>query len=205
MVTQVDSGGEVNFMGVLSLRAETGVHMVLTDRGIVKSANAEAPKMFGYAESEIVGRPFSDLLKGTDLKGFLKFLQTASKAGKDKTESERYFEAKHLSGTIFPVSVKISLDKSAGEKAGAQIKTSVVSLAESLAVVTIDDLGNIVSCNSFASTVFGYSTEALCTMNISGLMPRPCAFRRENRTPTAQQPFEELTTLRSVTCLPSPS
>lgn len=80
--------------------------------------------------------------------------------------------------------------QSGGDKLGVLIKATVVSLADSLAVVTIDEVGNITSCNSFASTVFGYSNDALTSMNIAGLMPRrgltlvsarlrlarPCAF-----------------------------
>ena len=34
-------------------------------------------------------------------------------------------------------------------------------------------MGNIQSANTFASHIFGYSSYALCQMNVSGLMPRP--------------------------------
>lgn len=103
----------------LCFSAQTGVHLSLTDRGVVKSVNAEFPKMFGYSEQEVVGRPFTDLLKVIDPRSFQKFIQAAMKAGKDKAEAERYFEARHLSGTIFPVSIKIGIDKVRGQPAQA--------------------------------------------------------------------------------------
>lgn len=51
----------------------------------------------------------------------------------------------------------------------------VISLADGLGVITIDDNGNIQSANGFACKIFGYSQENLLTMNIAGCMPRPCA------------------------------
>ena len=49
----------------------------------------------------------------------------------------------------------------------------MTSLNTNLGIITIDEVGNIQSCNTFISRIFGHSSEALCKMNVSGLMPRP--------------------------------
>ena len=47
------------------------------------------------------------------------------------------------------------------------------ALNTSLGVITIDEMGNILSCNAFVTKIFGYPNDTLCKMNVSGLMPRP--------------------------------
>lgn len=107
-MTRVESGGEVNFMGVLSTRVEEGVVLSLNSQGTVRSVNQAFTDMFGYSSSETVGRPFVELLRLRDTKEVVKLVAGISR-GKVK-ETERSFEAKHNSGTIFPISVTFSAD-----------------------------------------------------------------------------------------------
>lgn len=158
----------------------------VTSQGLIRSVNPAFRELFGFSEGEILGRPFSEILKGVDPKDVIKLIQQVAK-GRGGEEVERSFEARHMSGTIFPISVALSIDRSAGAKpaqrptnakgekqsvTAVSILAKITALSDNVGVITIDDQGNIKSTNAFISKIFGYPMDLLASMNIAGLMPR---------------------------------
>ena len=165
MVSKVESGGEVSFMGVMQELADDGAATIsLTQSGNIRAVNLVFESMFGYASTAIQGGHFRSIITASGAAALPEVLAAARTA-----DVERTFEAKHKNGSFFPISCAFTAEKT-GQNG---VIVRIIALNDNLGMITIDEHGLIQSANSFISHIFGWRTEELVTMNISQLMPRP--------------------------------
>ena len=120
VVSRIESGGEVCFMGVIKAVKDDTAGATVTADGLIRTANAALTEMFGFAAADLSGKPFSQLAAPDQAAA----VEAAIGAAVRGAESEHTFNGRHANGTVFPVSLEMAFDP-VGK--GAAIKASPFS------------------------------------------------------------------------------
>ena len=154
-------------MGVMQAATDDGTATVsLTRAGNIRAVNLTFETMFGHSSSSVTGKAFKSLVTADGAASLAQVLEAVAAKGEDV---ERTYEAKHKSGSFFPISVQFTQEKT-GQNG---IIVKITALNDNVGMITIDDQGQIQSSNSFITRIFGWRSDELVSMNIAALMPRP--------------------------------
>jgi two-component system sensor kinase FixL len=167
--------------------------IVIDAHGRIEAFNRGAERLFGYPESEVLGRNVSVLMPSPDHEqhdGYLaRFLETGAgqiigigrqvtgrrhngttfplhlSVGEMVIQGERKF-----TGTLHDLSERMRLDQEL-RTSEARWRTIVDSAVDG--IVVIDDHGRIEAFNPAAERLFGYSESEVIGRNVNLLMPSP--------------------------------
>ena len=167
--------------------------IVIDGRGRVESLNPAAERLFGYAESEVVGRNVSMLMPSPfheEHDQYLERYQTTGRAAIIGTG--RGVRGKRKDGTIFPLHLSVGEMLIEGERKFTGVLhdlTSRVELEERLraseakwravidsaidGIIVINTRGAIEAFNPAAARMFGYGEDEVIGKNVKVLMPAP--------------------------------
>jgi PAS domain S-box-containing protein len=158
----------------------------------IVSWNPGAERLFGYAESEILGQPLNTLFTPEDRAAGVPEREIASAAAKGRASDERWHQCKDggrffASGVVTPIFdednklrgfTKIARDITERKQAEEAVREAAVRLKAIVetavdGIITIDEQGIIESMNPAAERIFGYSHEEAVGRNITMLMSGP--------------------------------
>lgn len=161
-------------------------------QGRIVSWNPGAERLFGYAESEILGQHLNILFTPEDRAGGIPEREIATAAAKGRASDERWHQCKDggrffASGVVTPIFdeenklrgfTKIARDiterkqaEEAVREAAVRLKAIVETAADG--IITIDEHGIIESMNPAAERIFGYTHEEAVGRNVAMLMSDP--------------------------------
>jgi PAS domain S-box-containing protein len=167
--------------------------IVIDGRGLVESLNPAAERLFGYAESEVVGRNVNMLMPSPfheEHDQYLKRYQTTGRAAIIGTGRE--VRGKRKDGSVFPLHLSVGEMFIDGERKFTGVLhdlTTRVELEERLraseakwravidsaidGIILIDTRGGIEAFNPAAARMFGYGEDEVIGKNVKVLMPSP--------------------------------
>jgi two-component system sensor kinase FixL len=167
--------------------------IVIDGRGLVESLNPAAERLFGYAESEVVGRNVSMLMPPPfhdEHDQYLERYQTTGRAAIIGTGRE--VRGKRKDGSVFPLHLSVGEMFVDGERKFTGVLhdlTARVELEERLraseakwravidsaidGIIVIDTRGCIEAFNPAAARMFGYGEDEVMGKNVKVLMPAP--------------------------------
>ena len=172
--------------------------IVIDARGRIEAFNPGAERLFGYTESEVLGRNVTMLMPspyGEEHDGYLtRYLSTGNAR---IIGTGREVQGLRRDGTIFPLHLSVGEMTVGGERKFTGIVhdlTARVRLEERLrssearwraivesavdGIVVIDTAGRVEAFNPAAERLFGYQESEVVGRNVSMLMPSP--YREEH-------------------------
>jgi two-component system, LuxR family, sensor kinase FixL len=174
---------------------ETAIDPVISinEKGIVLLCNPAAEQKFGYSNEEMVGQNIKMLMPSPYKEEHDGYLANYMKTGKAQIIGMvRELEGERKDGTVFPMELSVSEVLSDGERSFTGIVRDISQLKQAQAamlkseskfrriletaidpVISIDEKGIVLLCNSAAEEKFGYSTVEMVGQNIKMLMPSP--------------------------------
>jgi two-component system sensor kinase FixL len=174
--------------------------IVIDAQGRIEAFNRGAERLFGYPESEVLGRNVSMLMPSPyhdEHDTYLKRYLTSGEAriiGKGREVSGR-----RCDGTVFPLHLSVGEMRIGGQRkftgmlhdlservrlegqlgsSEARWKAIIDSAVD--AIIVIDAHGGVETFNPAAERLFGYSAEEVLGRNVDMLMPSP--YREEHDT-----------------------
>jgi two-component system sensor kinase FixL len=184
-----------NAAAIVAAIIETAVDgIVLIDaQGRIESFNPAAERLFGYAESEVVGQNVSMLMPSPDREAHDRYIERYLREGKPRIIGiGRDVQAIKRDGTIFPVNLAVGEmvidgqrkftgilhDLSARVRLEEQLRASETrwrTVVESAVdgIIVINSGGLIEAFNPAAERLFGYAEHEALGENVSMLMPSP--------------------------------
>ena len=166
--------------------------IVIDGRGLVESLNPAAERLFGYAESEVLGRNVSMLMPSfhDEHDQYLERHRTTGRAAIIGTGRE--VRGKRKDGSVFPMHLSVGEMFIDGERKFTSVLhdlTKRVALEEQLraseakwravidsaidGIIVIDARGAIEAFNPAAARMFGYREAEVIGENVKLLMPSP--------------------------------
>ncbi|MBP2311318.1 PAS domain-containing hybrid sensor histidine kinase/response regulator [Azospirillum soli] len=167
--------------------------IIMDSAGIVRSFNAAAERIFGYAAAEVIGRNVNMLMpepyrsahdgylrhymatdeariigKGREVKGLRKdghVFPLDLAVGEALVDGERVF-----TGIVRDISVRKETEERLRH---SEAKNRAILEAAVDGIITIDEQGRIESFNRAAERIFGYTAAEVLGRNVSMLMPPP--------------------------------
>lgn len=83
---------------------------IISDRGVIESANPACGKMFGFPLDDMVGRPFNHLLPELDFGNDTSFLQRyVNTVERDDARASRVVNGVRQDGSVFPADLVVSV------------------------------------------------------------------------------------------------
>ena len=181
--------------GLLRAVVETAVDGILTidERGTVRTMNAAAERIFGYAAAEVIGRNVNVLMPEPYRTEHDRYLANYFATNVPRIIGiGREVEGRRKDGTVFPLELSVS-ETWVGE---ARIFTGIVRditarkaaeealrISEGLlravvdtavdGILTIDERGAVRTMNPAAERIFGYRSDEVVGQNVRILMPEP--------------------------------
>jgi two-component system sensor kinase FixL len=184
-----------NAAAIVAAIIETAVDgIVLIDaQGRIESFNPAAERLFGYTESEVVGRNVSMLMPSPHREEHDRYLERYLREGNPRIIGiGRDVQAVKRDGTIFPVNLAVGEmvidgqrkftgilhDLSARVRLEEQLRASETrwrTVVESAVdgIIVINSAGRIEAFNPAAERLFGYAEHEALGENVSMLMPFP--------------------------------
>ena len=167
--------------------------IVINARGTIEAFNRGAERLFGYPESEVMGRNVSLLMPSPHHEEHDKYLDRYLTTGEARIiGSGREVTARRRNGTLFPVQLSVGEMRIGGERKFTGLLhdlTTRVHLEGELGasearwraiidsavdgILVIDAQGRIETFNPAAERLFGYSVEEVVGQNVDMLMPSP--------------------------------
>jgi two-component system, LuxR family, sensor kinase FixL len=174
--------------------------VVIDARGIIESFNRGAQALFGYPESEVIGRNVSLLMPSPHHEEHDQYLERYLTTGEARIIGVgREVTGRRRDGTLFPVDLSVGEMQIGGERKFTGMLhdlTKRVRLEDELSasearwraiidsavdgIVVIDSHGRVESFNPAAERMFGYAAEEVLGRNVHMLMPSP--YREEHDT-----------------------
>ena len=186
-----DEGPEAVTRAILGATVD-GI-IIMDSAGIVRSFNAAAERIFGYAAAEVIGRNVNMLMpepyrsahdgylrhylatdeariigKGREVKGLRKdghVFPLDLAVGEALVDGERVF-----TGIVRDISVRKETEERLRH---SEAKNRAILEAAVDGIITIDEQGRIESFNRAAERIFGYAAAEVLGRNVSMLMPPP--------------------------------
>jgi two-component system sensor kinase FixL len=167
--------------------------VVIDAGGLIETVNPAAERLFGYAESDIVGRNVSILMPSPYREEHDGYLHRYLATGEARIIGlGRDVKGRRRDGTVFPLHLSVGQMSIAGERkfvgtlhdltarealqeqlrASEERWRSVVESAVD-GIVVIDARGRIEAFNPAAERLFGYRAPELIGRNVNVLMPSP--------------------------------
>jgi PAS domain S-box-containing protein len=167
--------------------------IVIDGRGLVESLNPAAEGLFGYVESEVVGRNVSMLMPSPFHEEHDQYLERYQRTGRAAIiGTGRQVRGKRKDGSIFPLHLSVGEMFIDGERKFTGVLhdlTRRVELEEQLraseakwraiidsaidGIIVIDTRGAIEAFNPAAARMFGYVEHEVIGKNVKMLMPAP--------------------------------
>jgi two-component system sensor kinase FixL len=167
--------------------------IVIDSRGRIESFNPAAQRLFGYPQSEVLGRNVSMLMPSPYHEEHDAYLERYLKTGAARIIGiGREVTGRRRDGTVFPLHLSVGEMSVGGDRKFTGILhdlTPRVQLEERLrasegrwrsivqsavdGIVVIDAYGRIEAFNAAAERLFGYSEQEVLGQNVSMLMPQP--------------------------------
>jgi two-component system sensor kinase FixL len=167
--------------------------IVIDSRGRIESFNPAAQRLFGYPESEVLGRNVSMLMPLPYHEEHDRYLERYLTTGEARIIGiGREVVGRRRDGTVFPVHLSVGEMLVGGERKFTGMLhdlTARVELEERLrasegrwrsivqsavdGIVVIDAYGRIEAFNAAAERLFGYSEQEVLGQNVNILMPQP--------------------------------
>ncbi|KAA0155272.1 hypothetical protein FNF28_06739 [Cafeteria roenbergensis] len=150
----------------------TDALVVINAKGIILSANSNTRRMFGRAESELVGRNVSVLMPPTYAHQHDRFISRYLSTGiAHVLGSVRRVEGLHRDGFTFPIEIAINrVDTPQGITFAGVIHQ--LREDEASGVLTLNRKGIVVTCNRTFAKQFGWSIRAVTGKSVRRFMPR---------------------------------
>jgi two-component system sensor kinase FixL len=167
--------------------------LVIDAEGRIEAFNPAAERLFGYTESEVLGRNVSMLMPSPYREEHDGYLARYLREGQARIiGSGREVKGRRRDGSVFPLHLSVGEIVSDGERRFTGILhdlTARVELEERLrasearwraiiesavdGIIVIDSRGRIEAFNPAAERLFGYSEAETIGHNVSMLMPEP--------------------------------
>src|SRR3954452_24732987 len=141
--------------------------------GRIAWANPAWRRLLGWAEDELAGRPFADLVQSGELPapGAASVLEVATRSGGAR---RIVLETAHADGVVYLCGRE---DAQTGELEhelrAAEERFRVITEATAEAILVADDHGRITFSNSGATTIFGWEPHELLGQPFTILVPDP--------------------------------
>ncbi|MCG7499520.1 PAS domain S-box protein [Vibrio sp. Of7-15] len=172
--------------------AQDGI-ILITEHGLIESFNPAAERLFGYKESEVVGKNIKVLMPSPFHEEHDTYLENYRNSGIKKIIGiGREVEGKRRDGSCFPIALSVDEITLGNQRFFTgivrditQIKASELKLKESEirsrgvietavdGIIIITDKGIIEDFNPASERLFGYKKEQVIGKNIKILMPSP--------------------------------
>jgi two-component system sensor kinase FixL len=172
--------------------------IVINARGMIEAFNRGAEQLFGYPESEVVGRNVSVLMPSPQREEHDNYLERYLATGEARIIGiGREVTGRRRDGTLFPVQLSVGemriggerkftgmlhdLTKRArleGELGASEARWRAIIDSAVDGIVVIDAHGSIEAFNPAAERLFGYTTAEVQGHNVNMLMPSP--YREEH-------------------------
>ncbi len=184
---------------ILGIIDTTVTPIIIIDKnGIVESFNKSSQSLFGYSESEVIGKNIKMLMPSPYKEEHDGYLKAYANTGNSKIiGGGREVKGLRKNGTLFPLHLSISVFESSSGVTYTGVLQDLTKLKESqketedqkiriagildtalTAIIAIDQKGIVQSFNKSAQLLFGYSSEEVVGQNIKILMPSP--YREEH-------------------------
>jgi two-component system sensor kinase FixL len=167
--------------------------IVIDAKGRIESFNRGAEQLFGYPESEVVGRNVSMLMPSPHHEEHDKYLERYLTTGEARIIGiGRQVTGRRRDGTLFPVQLSVGEMRIGGERKFTGLMhdlTRRVDLEGALGasearwraivdsavdgIIVIDRHGRVEAFNAAAERLFGYTAEEVLGRNVNMLMPSP--------------------------------
>ncbi len=167
--------------------------VVIDARGRIESFNPGAQRLFGYAESDVLGRNVSMLMPSPYQDEHDAYIQRYLTTGQAKIIGiGREVTGRRRDGTVFPLHLSVGEMSIGGERKFTGMLHDLsprVQLEERLrgsegrwrsivqsavdGIIVIDAHGRIEAFNPAAERLFGYAEQDVLGQNVSMLMPQP--------------------------------
>ncbi|WP_448204396.1 PAS domain-containing hybrid sensor histidine kinase/response regulator [Azospirillum sp. sgz302134] len=167
--------------------------VIMDERGIVRSFNAAAERLFGYEAAEVVGRNVNMLMPEPYRSAHDGYLTHYRDTGEARIIGKgREVQGLRKDGRTFPMDLAVGAALVDGERLFtgiirdisarketeerlrySEVKNRAILEAAVDGIITIDERGRIESFNRAAERIFGYSAAEVLGRNVSLLMPAP--------------------------------
>jgi len=167
--------------------------VVIDARGLIEAFNPAAERLFGYTETEVVGRNVSMLMPSPYRDEHDGYLNRYLTEGSPRIIGVgREVRGRKCDGTVFPLHLSVGEMLVEGQRKFTGILHDLsgrVELEERLrssearwraivesavdAIIVIDSRGRIEAINPAAERLFGYSEQEVIGQNVATLMPSP--------------------------------
>lgn len=188
-------GREREAVGLLNAVLETVVDGILTidSQGTIITANGAAERVFGYTQGELIGKNVKMLMpspyheehdgylanyRGSGVRKIIGIGREVQGLRKDGSIFPVYLavgETTTEDGPIFTGIVRDVSERVKAEEALRNERSLLKAVVETAVdgIITIDELGTIVTANPATSSIFGYDASELIGKNVKMLMPSP--------------------------------
>jgi PAS domain S-box-containing protein len=162
----------------------------INSKGIIIFFNPAAEKIFGYSQTEALGRPFSNLMVETSWKANMQLIQNYLVTGKStipgrtlELEGRRkngeefpaeisYFSWKTQTGLFFTSIMRDITEQKTAELALKESEEKFRAVTDSAndAIVSADSYGKIIYFNAAAARLFGYNVKEVYGRSLTSLL-----------------------------------
>lgn len=194
-----------------ALQTAVGAVIIIDDKGLMRTVNPSAERLFGYLQTELIGENVSMLMPEPYRSRHDGYIRHHLETGERKIIGiGRQVMGRRKSGTIFPMHLSVSAFESGGQRYFTGIvidlsdqQNSTNGLREQAlfqaifnhlpdAVLVADAESKVLLCNPAVARVFGYAPEELIGQSTAVLYDTPHEYARMQAVEKRQREQEML-------------